>query len=70
MNNALYRQALMDVTKFGDFEMVVSEKRYKWLNRKYFLIKKVILILYSQCKKCQELDSSCIECDDEENCFS
>ena len=68
MNNAVYGQTLMDVTKFGDFEMVISQERYKWLNRKYFLIKKVIL--YSQCKKCQELDSSCIECDDEENCFS
>ena len=68
MNNAVYGQTLMDVTKFSNFEMVTSQERYKWLQRKYFLIKKVIL--YSECKKCKELDGSCIECDEEENCFS
>ena len=56
MNNAVYGQTLMDVTKFSNFEMVNSQERYKWLQRKYFLIKNVIL--YSQCKKCQELDEA------------
>ena len=59
MNNAAYGQTLMDVTKFSNFEMVNSQERYKWLQRKYFLIKNVIL--YSQCKKCQKLDEACIE---------
>ena len=56
MNNAVYGQTLMDVTKFSDFELVDSQTRYHWLQRKYNRIQNEII--YSQCKKCQELDAA------------
>ena len=67
MNNAVYGQTLMDVTKFSDFELVNSQTRYHWLQRKYYRIRNEII--YSQCKKCQERDSLCHDCDADENCF-
>ncbi len=39
MNNSVYGQTLMDVTRFSNFELVTTKKRYDWLNRKPHLIK-------------------------------
>ena len=76
MNNAVYEQTFMDVTKFSNFELVNSPPRCNWLQRKYYMI--LNEILYSQCKKCQTFDTAmgsaamhtpCLACDEDENCF-
>jgi len=67
MNNAVYGQTLMDVTKFSDFEFVNTQARNNWLQTKYYRI--LYEILYSQCKKCQKYNSPCHDCDEVENCF-
>lgn len=39
MNDAVYRQTLMDVTKLGNFELMSDQRRYHWVQRKPCMIK-------------------------------
>jgi hypothetical protein len=66
MNNSVYGQTLMDVTKFLDFEFVNTQKRYKALHRKPHLIKNEPFIF--PCSNCDD-NNPAKDCSEEQNCF-
>jgi hypothetical protein len=66
MNNSVYGQTLMDVTKFLDFEFVNTQKRYKALHRKPHLIKNEPFVF--PCSNCDDNNPEA-DCSKDQNCF-
>ena len=65
LNNSVYGQCLMDVTKFVDFDLITSKEKYEWRLRKPYLIKNEPWTF--RCKNCQDTDSD-KECTEEDSC--
>jgi hypothetical protein len=55
MNNSVYGQTLMDVTKFVNFELIHTPKRLEWKQRKPQFIKRQHA--YRSCTNCQLRDT-------------
>jgi len=68
MNNAVYGQTLMDVTRFVEFELVTCKDRYKTLLREPWLIKNEPWQF--PCDNCKDPLNECGSCSENVNCVA